>query len=434
MAGTNPTTIWATLAGVYGPQGAIPFIDSSGYAPTIDVTNFYYDATYKQLMVGFAAIENYPRYGSGGVHGIIAENGIDSYVSVPNQLNGKVAQHSVSSARGTAQVPLYSQPGDLLGKFNARSWNIPNGNTVPSWNDFFQILVYSTGVTLSNLGSTVDFKIKLDNGVLTSFLTVLQDLSATFAGDLVVNGDMVINGSIIIPGLVVNTGNLADYCVTAIKESNDAFSPVASEATVDIAAINSRNILIQGVVSITSFNNSAAVGTRRLLTFDNALIITPGASQIITPGNYPIRTAAGDLIDVISLGAGVGWQVIGVYPASGFNVTASIIPQNSLSADYSIGFTDAGKTLFHPASDANSRTFTIPSNASVAFPLGTVLQFINRSANNITIAITADTLTLGQGSSTAAGTTGSRTLAQYGVATAQKIGTTEWLITGVGLT
>ena len=112
--------------------------------------------------------------------------------------------------------------------------------------------------------------------------------------------------------------------------------------------------------------------------------------------------------------------------ADGTNAVGFLgIPQNSKSAAYTTILSDAGKCIFHPASDANARTFTIDSNANVAYVIGTVIQFINRSANNVTIAITSDTLTFAP-----SGGTGSRTLAQYGVAYAEKIGTTEWLISG----
>jgi hypothetical protein len=105
------------------------------------------------------------------------------------------------------------------------------------------------------------------------------------------------------------------------------------------------------------------------------------------------------------------------------------IPQNSKSAAYTTVLADAGTHIFHPVGDANARTFTIDSNANVAYPLGATITFVNRSANNVTIAITSDTLTWSP-----TGTTGSRTLAQYGVATTMKITTTEWIITGTGLT
>lgn len=104
-------------------------------------------------------------------------------------------------------------------------------------------------------------------------------------------------------------------------------------------------------------------------------------------------------------------------------------PVNSQSTAYTAVLADAGKTLYHPASDANDRTFTIPANSSVAYAVGTVLTFVNLSANDLTIAITDDTMYLA-----GAGTTGSRTLAEYGIASAVKLASTTWLISGNNLT
>lgn len=104
------------------------------------------------------------------------------------------------------------------------------------------------------------------------------------------------------------------------------------------------------------------------------------------------------------------------------------IPVNSQSTAYTAVLGDAGTALLHPSSDNNARTFTIPANASVAYPVGTALTFINM-INTMTIAINSDTLTL-----MGAGTTGSRTLAANGVATAVKITSTSWIISGTNLT
>jgi hypothetical protein len=111
------------------------------------------------------------------------------------------------------------------------------------------------------------------------------------------------------------------------------------------------------------------------------------------------------------------------------NVGFISIPQNSQSANYTLALTDAGKHIFHPATDNNARTFTIPANSSVAFPIGTAVTFINMASANVTIAITTDTLTFSP-----SGSTGSRTLAIRGSATAIKITATQWLISGSAIT
>jgi hypothetical protein len=105
------------------------------------------------------------------------------------------------------------------------------------------------------------------------------------------------------------------------------------------------------------------------------------------------------------------------------------IPINSQSAAYTTVLTDSGKVIFHPSTDANARTFTIDSNANVAYPTGTAITFINMTSQVVTIAITSDTMYLA-----GPGTTGSRSLAQYGMATAVKMTSTTWIISGNGVT
>ena len=99
-------------------------------------------------------------------------------------------------------------------------------------------------------------------------------------------------------------------------------------------------------------------------------------------------------------------------------------------ADRAIVLADAGIILLHPSADTTARTWTIPANASVPFPVGTVLRFVNQNAAGVlTIAITTDIMRLA-----GPGTTGSRTLAANGVAEAMKLTATEWIISGTGLT
>ena len=106
------------------------------------------------------------------------------------------------------------------------------------------------------------------------------------------------------------------------------------------------------------------------------------------------------------------------------------IPQNSQSTAYTLVLADSGKHILHPSADTTARTFTIPANSSVAFPIGTAITFVNQNgAGVVTIAITTDTMRLSP-----AGTTGSRTLAANGVATCIKLTSTEWIISGTGLT
>ena len=100
-------------------------------------------------------------------------------------------------------------------------------------------------------------------------------------------------------------------------------------------------------------------------------------------------------------------------------------PQVSKSANYELVLADRGKSV---VMNGSSLTLTIPANSATAFPVGTVILIINLNASALSIAITSDTLTLVNST-----TTGTRTLAQNGVATCVKIASTSWLISGAGL-
>ncbi len=107
----------------------------------------------------------------------------------------------------------------------------------------------------------------------------------------------------------------------------------------------------------------------------------------------------------------------------------SRVQQNVQASVYSFVSADAGKHVFHPASATSTATYTIPSNASVAFAVGTVITVINHaSAGPIDLSITSDTLYNSQD-----GAVGARQVAAAGLATIVKIANTEWVISGIGV-
>ena len=176
---------------------------------------------------------------------------------------------------------------------------------------------------------------------------------------------------------------------------------------------NATGLPISGLVSSTS--TALGVGTLELGDAADTTLARSSAGVVTIEGKR-IYTTAG-LVDFSETQAADSVGTRGV-------------PQNSQSAAYQLVAADAGKHILHPSADTTARTFTIPANGTVAFPVGTVVTFINQNAGGvITIAITTDTMRLA-----GAGTTGSRTLAANGIATCIKLTSTEWLISGTGLT
>jgi hypothetical protein len=78
-------------------------------------------------------------------------------------------------------------------------------------------------------------------------------------------------------------------------------------------------------------------------------------------------------------------------------------------------------------SNASASTFRIPTNATTAFPIGTVLNIINIGVGICTInAVTSGTTTILSAGATAA----APTLAQYKAASCIKTGTDTWYVIG----
>lgn len=211
-------------------------------------------------------------------------------------------------------------------------------------------------------------------------------------------------------------------------------------ADADVTLTNTNGVADQSrymMLSFTGANTAAKTvtvpTTSKLYFVENAtsggygLEFTTATGSGVTVPNGAKALLACDGTDVVS--------IINHLPASStvgdYEIGYKGIPQNSKSADYTLVLTDAGKHIYHPAADATARTWTIPANSSVAFSVGTTVTFVNdEGAGSVIIAIgSPDVLVL-----SGIGSSGTRTLAATGVATALKVDSTRWIISGTGIT
>jgi hypothetical protein len=102
------------------------------------------------------------------------------------------------------------------------------------------------------------------------------------------------------------------------------------------------------------------------------------------------------------------------------------LPQNSQSSNYTPVLADAGKHIYYTGAVA---TLTIPANAAVAYPIGTVITLVHKGSGALAIDAGAVTLNF-----TGTTSVGNRSLAAKGMATLLKVATDEWFISGLGLT
>jgi hypothetical protein len=159
-------------------------------------------------------------------------------------------------------------------------------------------------------------------------------------------------------------------------------------------------------------------------------VTVTGAFPLIfqTNSNERMRISAAGDVGIGTVSPGAKLDVSGTVNFSGALTSGNLadavgykgVPQNSQTASYTLALTDMGKHI-----SITTGGVVIPANSSVAFPIGSTITVYNNSGTAQNISITTDTLRL---SGTA--TTGTRSLAQRGLATCIKVANTEWVVTG----
>lgn len=115
-----------------------------------------------------------------------------------------------------------------------------------------------------------------------------------------------------------------------------------------------------------------------------------------------------------------------VLTAANYNSLVAFTVGTANTTDYTAVLADSYQVL-EVMNKATAIAFKIPTNASVAFPIGTALTVLNIGAGTCTIsAVTPGTTTVLSAGAVAA----SPTLAQYKSAVCIKTGTDTWYVVG----
>ena len=215
-------------------------------------------------------------------------------------------------------------------------------------------------------------------------------------------------------------------------------------------------------VTVTvTFNNSTGPTTRQIAkvtlqpndtwttdgTFDSSgnLKTVIGSVNLATQvtgtlpvanGGTGVTTSTGSGSVVLSTSPTLTTPVLGT-PTSGTLSNCTVDGTNSVgfrtapqtaggASAYTLVLTDSGKSVIFTG--GSTATLTVPTNASVAFPVGTVLLVINDNSGNLTISGAGVTFQLANGA------TGNRTVATKGLATCVKTATDTWYVSGAGVT
>jgi hypothetical protein len=115
-----------------------------------------------------------------------------------------------------------------------------------------------------------------------------------------------------------------------------------------------------------------------------------------------------------------------VMTAAMFNGLVSYTLNSQSGATYTLASTDQYQVLVI-TTNASTKTVSIPTDATYAFPNGTAITILNTGAGLLTInAVTSGTTTV----TSAGAVSAAPTVAQYKAAVAIKTGTNAWTVVG----
>lgn len=268
-------------------------------------------------------------------------------------------------------------------------------------------LVFANSPALGAITATSVNKLTLTAPATGSTLTIADGKTLTASNTLTLAGT---DGSTITLGaggtVAYVTNKLSVFAATSSAELAGVISDETGTGSLVFAtgpALTTPNV---GVATATSINKVTitAPATSATLTIADGKTLTISNSIALAGTDATTMTFPGVSSSIGYLG----------------------MPVNSQSNNYTLVLSDASKLLYN-TNAGGPKTFTVPANSSVAFPVGTTLFFNFLNPGNI--AVTTDTLTLA-----GTATTGTRSVAQNGMARMWKTTATTWVIDGTGVT
>jgi hypothetical protein len=209
-----------------------------------------------------------------------------------------------------------------------------------------------------------------------------------------------------------HTGTQAAATITGLATvaTTGAYADLTGKPT--IPTVTSATTAAQGIVELAT-NAETTTGT------DTVRAVTPAGAKALLDG----RIAAGATSGQVPVWDGATWQ-----PNTPTAITAADVgaaPLNTTvafkTANYTFALADSGRQITFDA--ASAVTATVPTNATVAFPIGTTIDIAQTNVGQVTIAPASGVVVSSRDSAT-------KLYGRYSVASIRKVDTDSWLLFG----
>ena len=266
-------------------------------------------------------------------------------------------------------------------------------------------------------------------------------------------------GAALMGGVTLAAGNVDSFGIALDVDTQN-------EEVVWVTNVSGDTLtIVRAKAGTSAIAHTAGATVKHVFTGDDATFFTTGTATADGAVPKSTVTAKGDLIVGTTSGVvarqavgtndyvltadstqtnGIKWAAVpstggdvtlnGVQTLTNKTLTSPVLndPKLNLSINaqtgttYTFVLTDNGKLV--TASNASAQTYSIPTNASVAFPIGTQINLIQIGAEQVTVqAVSSGTTTVLSTGATAATP---KTRAVYSALTLVKAGTDLWYVMG----
>jgi hypothetical protein len=299
-----------------------------------------------------------------------------------------MAAESIGAIYST-KIPGYADNADVQAAFKlyhygSTDYNTANANTANLVNP-------SIAYTLNDLQSQI---------------TGLDPAGSVSKGTIDAKGDLLVgSANDTVDNLPVGSNN---YVLVADSAQALGIKWAAPVVTLDNTATLTNKTLTSPTISGATFT-----GQQSGLSLSDSSIVFEGATADAFETSLVVIDPTAD-------------RTIYLPDSSGTLDLKDISFNSQSGTTYTFVLSDSGKMI--KASNASAQTYSIPTNASVAFPIGTQIHLIQTGSAQITVqAVTSGTTTI---LSTATTQNTPKTRVQYASVTCIKSDTDEWYVIG----